>query len=141
MQYLHIESERDAFREYAMAAPKKSQKPWTFFEFLNSALLARQMCFEIIESTAFHQLLNYPNDAFDLIMMDFTGGPCVIPFAHKFKNAQLIMATPYSSSPFLTNVMGGSHHYAYVPHIALPFDTKMTFWQRLVNFSFYLIEY
>lgn len=96
---------------------------------------------EIIESTAFHQLLSYPDDSFDLIIHDFTGGPCIIPFVHKFKNAQLIIATPFSRSPFLVNTIGGHHHYAYVPHTILSFDTNMTFWQRLINFSFYIIEH
>lgn len=96
---------------------------------------------DILESKGFHQLLNYPNDAFDLIIHDFTGGPCVVPFVHKFKNAALTIATPYSNPPFLANILGGHAHYSYVPHIVLPFDRNMTFWQRFINFSFHLIEH
>lgn len=96
---------------------------------------------DIIETAGFHQLLNYPNDAFDLIIHDFTGGPCVVPFVHKFKPAPLIIVTPYSNPPFLMNIIGGHDHTAYVPHIALRYSTSMTFWQRFMNFLFYAMEH
>lgn len=89
----------------------------------------------------FQALLSYPNDSFDLIIHDFTAGPCVVPFVHKFKNAALVIATPYSHPPFLAHIMGGHQYYSYVPHVALTFDTNMTFWQRLINFSFHVLEY
>lgn len=96
---------------------------------------------DVIESAEFQQLLNYPYDAFDLIVHDFTGGPCLVPFVHKFKKASLIIATPYSNPPFLANIIGGHQPYAYVPHIVLPFNANMTFWQRFTNYWFHVMEH
>lgn len=95
----------------------------------------------VIETSGFQQLLNYPDDAFDLIIHDFTGGPCLVPFVHKFNYAPLIIATPYSNSPFLANVIGGHQYYAYVPHTVLPYNENMTFWQRYINFLFHLLQH
>lgn len=95
----------------------------------------------VIESVGFRQLLNYPNNTFDLIIHDFTGGPCLVPFVHKFNYVPLILVTPYSNSPFLANIIGGHQYYAYVPHTVLPFNQTMSFWQRIVNFSFHLMQH
>lgn len=96
---------------------------------------------DILDTKGFQELLNYPNDSFDLIIHDFIGGPCVVPFVHKFKNASLVIVTTFSNPPFLANIMGSRQNYAYVPHIALPFSSNMSFWQRFVNFSFLILEH
>lgn len=95
----------------------------------------------VVETAGFQELLDYPDDAFDLIIHDFTGGPCLVPFVHKFNYVPLIIATPYSNSPFLANVIGGHQYYAYIPHTVLPYNENMTFWQRYINFLYHLIQY
>lgn len=96
---------------------------------------------EVLESQGFQTLLSYPDDSFDLIVHDFSGGPCIVPFVHKFQNPPLVIATPYSIPSFITHVMGGHQYYSYVPHILLSYEKNMNFWQRLTNFFIHIQEY
>lgn len=64
-----------------------------------------------------------------------------MPFLHKFKNALLVVATPYSYSTLLSGIIGGHEYYAYMPHTVLPYNGTMTFWQRFINFSYHIAEH
>lgn len=94
-----------------------------------------------IETNGISTLKNYPNDfKFDLIIYDYTAGPCFLPFVHKFGNPPLIGVTAYSYPSYTNSFMGGHHYYSYVPHNSMPSDENMNFGQRLYNFFLHVGE-
>lgn len=163
VHYIHVDSDNSVYNEYTKSALRRHRKEYALYNLATLAWLTEKMCLGMIfcesfrlqailiqfififlatiESAGFQVLLNYPNDAFDLIIHDFTGGPCLVPFVYKFNYVPLILVTPYSNSPFLANIIGGHQYYSYVPHTVLPFTGTMSFWQRFVNYSFHLMQH
>lgn len=96
---------------------------------------------ESLNTSGSRTLLNYPNDfKFDLIINDFTIGSCLLPFVHKFNYPSLIAISACGHPPYLNDLVGDHHYYAYVPQNVSPFDDKMSFFQRFFNFLIYFEE-
>lgn len=95
-----------------------------------------------VRTNGFQTLLNYPDGfKFDLILHDFSVGSCFLPFLHKFNYPPMIAVTAFGHPPFLIDLIGSHHYYSYVPHFLLPFNDKMTFSQRFLNFLVHIEEY
>lgn len=96
---------------------------------------------DALSSSAIQRLLSYPNDfKFDLVLYDFTIGPCLMAFIHKFNYPPIIGLTAFSNPTFTNDVIGGHHHYSYVPYNVMKTDDHMTFSERLFNFALYMEE-
>ncbi|KAJ6636140.1 UDP-glucosyltransferase 2 [Pseudolycoriella hygida] len=114
--------------------------------FWSELLLLQHHAIEHCECTTttngFKTLLNYPDDfKVDLVIHDYTGGPCFLPFVHKFKYPPLIGVTTYTNPSFTNQIIGGHQYYGYIPIHALFYDDNMNFWQRFRNFLLYMVEY
>lgn len=95
-----------------------------------------------LESSAVNTLLNYPhNFKFDLVLYDYTNGPCLLPFLHKFGNPPLIGMSAYGNPSYTVPVAGGHQYYSYVPHNLIIADDNMPFWERVFNFAIHIEEY
>lgn len=93
-----------------------------------------------MRSDAFNILNQYPDDfQFELIIYDFTGGPCLLAFMHKFKYPPLIAVTALAFPAI--SFMCGDQYFSYVPHGSLPFSDNMTFWQRAYNLAVHVEGY
>lgn len=89
-----------------------------------------------------HDLLNYPdNFKFDLIVYDYTCGPCFLFLLEKFNYPTMVAATAFSNPPYTLDLVGGHHYYAYFPYYDLYYDSEMTFFQRIHNFVMYSLSY
>lgn len=87
-------------------------------------------------------LLNYPKDyKFDLVIYDFSLGPCVLGFLHRFNCPPLIGVTPYNNPPYTTSIMGGHNYFSYIPHFVSLADSHMTFWQRAENLYLHALDF
>lgn len=95
----------------------------------------------MITSRGFNFLKDYPKDfKFDLIIHDFTIGPCLLGFLEVFNNPPLIGVTPYNNPPYSVHMVGGHKQYAYVPHYLLSFGSEMNLYQRVINSGLCLID-
>lgn len=95
-----------------------------------------------IQSKGFRTLLEYPDDfRFDVIIHDFTPGPCLLGFVHKFKNPPLVAVSAYSHPSYLSAIIGDHGHPAYIPHNFIPRDDDMNILDRLYNFAIHTVEY
>lgn len=93
-----------------------------------------QACQGFFNSDGFRTLLNYPNDfKFDLVLVDFNCGPCLLGFLHKFNYPPVVGLCPFSVPPYMYDYVGGHRRPAYVPHYDVNFDNRMDFIQRLYN--------
>lgn len=91
-------------------------------------------CSGIRRANGWKTLLNYPDDfKFDLVLYDYTLGPCVLGFLHKFNYPPLVSYTAYNHPPHTTLIAGGHNYYSYMPHFASMFDSDMTFMERIQN--------
>lgn len=98
-------------------------------------------CEIILKAKGLDVILNYPDDfKFDLIIYDFTCGPCLLPLIHKFNYPPLVAVSPFLIPPYTTNLIGGNKYPAYVPHYLINYPQIMSFRQRLFNFFIYTLE-
>lgn len=90
----------------------------------------------------FEELLNYPNDfKVDLVIYDYTIGPCFLGFVHKFNYPPMIAVSAFNYPSYTSEIAGGHQFYAYVAHQSLPATThRLTFLQRLLNLVIYTGE-
>lgn len=96
----------------------------------------------MVETEGFKTLLNYPdNFKFDTILYDYTCGPCLLPFLHKFGYPPLIGVTAFNNPPSTTDLVGGHLFYAYNPFYSLYLDSDMSFLERAYNGFIYTLDY
>lgn len=99
-------------------------------------------CQGILASKGLDKILNYPNDfKFDLVIHDFTFGPCLLPLVAKFKNPPLISISAFANPPYTADIVGGQKYPTYIPHYAVNFSTDMNFFQRFYNTYLYFIDW
>uniref|UniRef100_A0A182PSE2 UDP-glucuronosyltransferase n=1 Tax=Anopheles epiroticus TaxID=199890 RepID=A0A182PSE2_9DIPT len=91
-------------------------------------------CAGTLKSKGLRRVMDYPDDfRFDLVLHDFTCGPCLLGLLHKFKYPPLVSVTAFNNPPYSTEVIGGHKFYSYVPFYSLSYGTDMTFFQRVHN--------
>lgn len=98
-------------------------------------------CEGSLRSRGVQQLLVYP-DTFrvDLILYDYTLGPCLLGFQHKFRYPPVVAVTAFNVPTYTSLVLGGHNYFAYIPHFAVNYDVVMNFWQRLENLYLHVYE-
>lgn len=103
---------------------------------------AISMCVGILGSKGYGTIMNYPSDyKFDLVLYDFTCGPCLLAVYHKFGQPPMVGVTGFNNPPYTTDLIGGHKYYAYVPYYTLDYDTNMNFFQRFYNAAIHWIDY
>lgn len=93
------------------------------------------MCQAQEKSAGLKALLNYPDDFnFDLVIYDFTSGPCLLGLLHKFKYPPVIGVTAFNNPPFTMDVMGGfKSGLMSPPFFTLHYEKEMNVFQRTLN--------
>uniref|UniRef100_A0A336LZ62 CSON008880 protein n=1 Tax=Culicoides sonorensis TaxID=179676 RepID=A0A336LZ62_CULSO len=115
------------------SAFEEAKTPWRFGEL---------GCRGIIGSIGFQTLLNYPDDfKFDAVIYDFTCGPCLLGFVHKFNNPPLIGVTAFGTPHYTNDIMGGHKTDAFVPHFALEYGNEMNLIERFHNVLVHGFDY
>lgn len=98
-------------------------------------------CEGILNSKGLDIILNYPSDfKFDVVIYDFTCGPCLLPLIHKFNYPPLISVTAFSNPSYTLYLTGGQKFPAIVPHYAINYPQLMSLPQRAFNSLLYLVE-
>jgi glucuronosyltransferase len=99
-------------------------------------------CKSIMDSAnGLEKILAYPDDfKFDLVIYDFTFGPCVLPIVTKFNQPPMVGVSAFLNPPLTHLLIGGNKYPAYVPHYALDFPQIMSFYQRSFNLLLYITE-
>lgn len=88
----------------------------------------------IARSQGLLQLLNYPDDfKFDVIINDYTLGPYLLGFAHKFRYPPIIGMTAFHNAPITLDFMSNHYFPALVPYYSTLYNANMSFLQRLDN--------
>jgi glucuronosyltransferase len=101
----------------------------------------RVNCDGVLASDGLEIILNYPNDfKFDVVIHDFTCGPCLLPLVHKFNYPPLVAITAFGIPPYTGMSIGGQKYPAYIPHYNLNYPTDMTFSQRFFNTFLYALD-
>lgn len=87
------------------------------------------------------KILSYPdNFKFDIVVNDFSAGPCLLPLIHKFKYPPVVGVSPFLIPSYTTYSIGGHKYPAYVPLYIIDLPQIMNFYQRFYNHLLYWIE-
>lgn len=99
-------------------------------------------CEGALRSRGLQQLLAYPDAfRFDLVLYDYTLGPCLLGFLPKFAYPPLVGVTAFNNPAYTAELLGGHNYYAYVPYFSLPYEQRMSFWERVENVWLHAYEY
>ncbi|XP_058828492.1 UDP-glucosyltransferase 2-like [Topomyia yanbarensis] len=100
------------------------------------------LCRGVLKSKGLDVILSYPdNFKFDLVLYDFSCGPCLMGLYHKFGQPPLIGVTAFNIPPYTVDLIGSHKYPAYIPYYTLPYDVDMDFLQRLKNVFIYTTDY
>ncbi|XP_055623109.1 uncharacterized protein LOC129766561 [Toxorhynchites rutilus septentrionalis] len=92
-------------------------------------------CIGTVSSNGFKTLMNYPNNFhFDTIIYDFTCGPCILGFLHKFNYAPLVSVSAFGIPQFTHDLVEEHRLTTNVPHFSLMFPPNMGFGERVFNY-------
>ncbi|KFB50411.1 AGAP005752-PA-like protein [Anopheles sinensis] len=141
--YIHLEETYNAIHEgstaidfYEMAQAGVVESLKIFYNY------ALSMCVGILGSKGYRTIMDYPSDyKFDLVLYDFTCGPCLLAVYDKFGQPPMVGVTGFNNPPYTTDLVGGHKYYAYVPYYTLDYDTNMNFFQRFYNAAIHWIDY
>ncbi|XP_030378353.1 UDP-glucuronosyltransferase 3A1-like [Scaptodrosophila lebanonensis] len=88
----------------------------------------------IAKSNGMQQLLNYPDDFhFDLIVNDYTMGPYLLGFVHKFRYPPILGMSAFHNPPITMDFMSNTYLPALTPFHSTSYSPQMNFFQRLHN--------
>lgn len=88
----------------------------------------------VAKSKGLQQLLDYPDDfKFDVIINDYTLGPYLLGFAHKFRYPPVIGITAFHNKPIVLDFMSNSYFPALIPYYSTLYNPKMSFLERFDN--------
>lgn len=93
------------------------------------------MCEGASLSKGIEVIRNYPNDfKFDLVINDFTIGPCLLGLLPKFKYPPLIGISAFSNPPYTADIVGGDKlGLTTKPFYTLNIDLNMNIFERIYN--------
>ncbi|XP_052870636.1 UDP-glucosyltransferase 2-like [Anopheles cruzii] len=141
--YIHLEATYDAIHEgataidfYEMAQAGVVESMRIFYDY------AISMCTGILRSAGYGTISNYPPDyRFDLVLYDYTCGPCLMALYHRFGQPPLVGVTAFNNPPYSTDLIGGHKYYAYIPYYTLDYDSRMNFFQRFFNAAIHWMDH
>lgn len=101
-----------------------------------------ELCREVLNTTGFQTLLNYPDDfKFDLVLSDYSVGPCLMGFLHKFNYPPLVGYTAFNNPPYTSRIIGGHNYFGYMPYFATKYGSRMSLWERANNLLLYAVDW
>jgi glucuronosyltransferase len=100
------------------------------------------VCDGALNSKGLDEILAYPDTfKFDLVIYDFSFGPCLLPLLTKFNYPPLIAATAFAIPPYSSDLIGGQKYPAYIPHYDVTYSTDMSFLERFHNTLTYFVDW
>jgi glucuronosyltransferase len=109
-----------------------SLSPLETFQFY--AKYSEQACIGAVKSRGYKNLLEYSDKfKFDLVINDFTMGPCMLAFVDKFGNPPLVGVSPFNELSRLARISGAITYPSFVPAHDLMYTQRMSFLERIVS--------
>lgn len=93
------------------------------------------MCEGISLSKGLNVIRSYPDDfKFDLVINDYTCGPCLLGLLPKFKYPPLIGISAFNNPPYTSDIVGGDKlGLTTKPFYILNYDLDMNIVERIHN--------
>lgn len=88
---------------------------------------------------AVQDLLKDDTMKFDLLIMDQFLTDALLGFAHLYQ-IPAILTSSSATNKWTNKYVGNPNNPAYNPHIFLGYTSRMTFWQRMLNFVVTVFE-
>lgn len=131
VHYIHLEKTYDVLHGSRQAESTDKSALGEIFTFHE---IVKLNCDGVLASNGLEMILNYPDSfTFDVVIHDFTRGPCLLPLMHKFKYPPLIAITASGNPQYSIFSIGGLKYPAYVPHHFLNYPAVMSLARRFIN--------
>lgn len=88
---------------------------------------------------AVQKLLQNPSEKFDLVIIEQFVNDALKGIAYYYKAPMIVLST-MGSGPWVNGLVGNPAPRSYIPDILLTYGAHMTFWQRLHNGLFGVLE-
>ncbi|XP_055376130.1 UDP-glucosyltransferase 2-like [Condylostylus longicornis] len=99
------------------------------------------VCEATLKSKGFSLFMEkYKNEKFDLILYDYTFGPCLLGLVHMYNYPPLISVSAFPYVPIATKFTGGHFYPAYVSYHSVTWDPINNFLDRMHNHMLYAAE-
>lgn len=92
-----------------------------------------------LNNSKVQELLHDPNEKFDVVILEQFINDAHKGFAWHF-NAPLIAFSSIGSGPWVNSLVGNPAPRSYIPDPLLPYNARMTFWERLNNGFFGIVQ-
>ncbi|KAG5685002.1 hypothetical protein PVAND_014205 [Polypedilum vanderplanki] len=136
LHYIHLEKQYEIFVEESTGNKASTvfnianytdfveMSPWFNIMIFNG--YGFDVCSSLAKSKGFWRILNYPDDfKFDLMINDYTVGPCLLGLLKKFNYPPLIGITAFCNPPTTADIIGGDKLGLTVkPHYTLDYDAS-----------------
>lgn len=95
----------------------------------------------ILKTKGFQNLIAHSKDTkFDLIIIDISMAPFILPVVQKFDYPPTIGVTPFLLPPYLSEMFGNNLYSSYLPFYNSRFGGNMNFQERVLNFIYLQME-
>ncbi|XP_037952730.1 UDP-glucosyltransferase 2-like [Teleopsis dalmanni] len=91
------------------------------------------MCPNVFRNKEIQKLLKSSEEKFDLIIIELFLAESLYGLARHF-NAPIVGLSTFGTTSFIDRVVGNTSPPSFLPSVFTPFDTKMTYRERLSNF-------
>jgi glucuronosyltransferase len=122
----------EVFKDYP--DPFAFRKQGKTAQFTNTSIEhMEKACEDIIDHPLFKQVME--TQTFDLIIVDIMLNYCVLGVLAHYKAPTIYLTTMVAPS-YISDVVGNRLPPSFVPNPFLDYTHEMTFWERVINFSF-----
>ncbi|XP_055382028.1 UDP-glucosyltransferase 2-like [Condylostylus longicornis] len=98
-------------------------------------------CQATLKSKGFSLFMEkYKNEKFDLILYDYTFGPCLLGLVHKYDYPPLISISTFPYVPLATKFTGGHFYPSYISYHSASLKPQNNFFDRMYNHILYVVE-
>lgn len=100
------------------------------------------ICRVVYDTEGLDRLWNYPKDfRFDLIIIDVTAGPCMLPLVQRFGTPPTIDVTAFLLPSYVSHKYGNHLHPSYLPWYGVAYSSSdLSFRDRVWNFLYTYVD-
>jgi len=98
-------------------------------------------CHGSVTSKGFKEFMEkYQNEKYDLVLYDYTFGPCLLGLLHVYDYPPLVSITAFPYQPIANKFNGGHYYPSYISYHSSLLDPKNNFIDRMYNHILYIAE-
>jgi len=141
VRYVHLENIYDtlratagtAIKDFINVSPLEMVSVYIYYSVGN--------CQGSVTSKGFKEFMEkYKNEKYDLVLHDYTFGPCLLALLHVYNYPPLVSVSSFPYQPIANKFNGGHYYPSYITYHSSVLDPKNSFIDRMYNHILYIAE-